>query len=576
MRRQLPAPSGCGAATVAAPHLTSDWAHEALSHLLAREPQQVVLVSRDDDAQRLATDLASALSRLRVPHGTASAEVVACSGSHELYVLRGRAPGEGAVGRRILVATDPEDPMGPETHTLARHVARRLSMALVWMVPGTRWDRADALERGAAVPPGATVIDSRPGPGTAELREELAGLVPRLETFHRVSIPPRTIAAAARAVPGEGDPAQPEHGRRLLDLWACATALRGSEVVCPAALVPSPASCRPAAGQEAVCWDTWDAEELGGVLRAQVLGQDEACQAVAEQVCLGRSGLRLVRERPRSAVLLTGGTGTGKTLLARTLASHVAATQGGGGEALIRVDMAMLTSSHLGSTLLGAPPGYVGADKQEEWLTSRIEASPDAVLLLDEIDKASPVMRNNLLLELLGNGTVTDYSGRTVDASGLDVVLTANTGAESLHRHGLGFGDGADRRAAADRQVREMLSPEVLNRLDAVVLMEPLDRHRMGRVLERVLGIFAEVCGRSGFAVEVTPQAREVLLAEAVARPDGARRLQREVERVLSAPLLGRPRGSYRAVVDADGRIALTGTTPPPQSPEAHRQAGAL
>lgn len=602
MHTQLSSPAGCGAVVV--PRPVPAWARQALCHLLALEPQHVVLVTEDDDVGRAGEALTAALRGLPVPGGPAG--VVTCCGARELCALRGGvdeedggacaavraalygvpvgAPGSGAgggmagceaprpgggvpvgeaggvaaggvvvPGRRVLVATDPVDPMGAEALLLARHTARRLSMSLAWVVPGSQWDQADGLERRALVPGGATVIDSRPAPGTAELRRELAGLAPRLEAFHRVRIPPGTVAAAARAVPGAGEPAQPEHGRRLLDLWACDAALRGEDHALP----PGPA--RPDEDRQA---RRWDVRALERALRSRVLGQDEACHALARQVALGHRGLRLTDRRPRSAVLLTGGTGTGKTLLATTLADLLAAARQEAGEALIRVDTAMLTSEHLGSTLLGAPPGYVGSDRREGWLTSRIAASPHAVLLLDEIDKASPLIRDNLLLELLGNGTVTDYSGRTVDASGLDVVLTANTGARALTRQALGLGPGEDPRAVARRQVRQLLAPEVLGRLDAVVLMEPLDRDRMSRVLDQVLVTLARVCARSGYTVEVTHQAREILLTQALARPDGARRLHREVERALAAPLLDQDAGTYRTHVDDHGHITLTRITP--------------
>ena len=607
MHTQLSSPAGRGAVVV--PRPVPAWARRALCHLLALEPQHVVLVTEDDDVGRAGEALTAALRGLPVPGGPAG--VVTCCGARELCALRGGveedggacaavraalygvpvgAPGDGAggvsagceaprpgggvpvgaacggaggvvagggaggvvPGRRVLVATDPVDPMGAEAFLLARHTARRLSMSLAWVVPGSQWDQADGLERRALVPGGATVVDSRPAPGTAELRRELAGLAPRLEAFHRVRIPPGTVAAAARAVPGAGEPAQPEHGRRLLDLWACDAALRGEDHALP----PGPA--RPDEDRQA---RRWDVRALERALRSRVLGQDEACHALARQVALGHRGLRLTDRRPRSAVLLTGGTGTGKTLLATTLADHLAAARQEAGEALIRVDTAMLTSEHLGSTLLGAPPGYVGSDRREGWLTSRIAASPHAVLLLDEIDKASPLIRDNLLLELLGNGTVTDYSGRTVDASGLDVVLTANTGARALTRQAPGLGPGEDPRAVARRQVRQLLAPEVLGRLDAVVLMEPLDRDRMSRVLDQVLVTLARVCARSGYTVEVTHQAREILLTQALARPDGARRLHREVERALAAPLLDQDAGTYRTHVDERGHITLTRTT---------------
>ena len=298
MHTQLSSPAGRGAVVV--PRPVPAWARQALCHLLALEPQNVVLVTEDDDVGRAGEALTAALRGLPVPGGPAG--VVTCCGARELCALRGGvdeedggacaavraalygvpvgAPGGGAggvsagceaprpgggvpvgaagggaggvvagggvlPGRRVLVATDPVDPMGAEALLLARHTARRLSMSLAWVVPGSQWDQADGLERRALVPGGATVIDSRPAPGTAELRRELASLAPQLEAFHRVRIPPGTVAAAARAVPGAGEPAQPEHGRRLLDLWACDAA------PCPPAPPAWTRTGRPAGGTSA-------------------------------------------------------------------------------------------------------------------------------------------------------------------------------------------------------------------------------------------------------------------------------------------------------------------------------------
>ena len=214
----------------------------------------MVLVTEDDDVGRAGEALTAALRGLPVPGGPAG--VVTCCGARELCALRGGvdeedggacaavraalygvpvgAPGGGAgggmagceaprpgggvpvgapggvaggvvvPGRRVLVATDPVDPMGAEALLLARHTARRLSMPLAWVVPGSQWDQADGLERRALVPGGATVIDSRPAPGTAELRRELASLAPQLEAFHRVRIPPGTDGVGAGGTIGPG------------------------------------------------------------------------------------------------------------------------------------------------------------------------------------------------------------------------------------------------------------------------------------------------------------------------------------------------------------------------------------
>ena len=530
------------------------WPLDVLSRLIARDPQDIILIAPDHLAPADLVDRLDDALKSAAAHPGPACVLHRC---RSLADLRARAAGDGsgrtAVGapdtaaaqraaapRHVLVVMD-DEPVESGLPRAARAAARDLGVPALIVLTGRGWEELEDLGGASLLLPGTVAVDARPSPGSAEILEYLRAAARRLEQYHEVTIPEPTIAAAASAVPPEGEQDQPRFGEGLLDLWACRGAILGR----PRILPPQADDARPEAAGP-------DVEQLFTALSSTVLGQEEACRAVATQVALGASGLRLVRNRPRSALLLAGGTGTGKTLLARTLAEQV----GRGPEPLIRVDMGSLTSDHLGSALLGSPPGYVGSTSRGGWLTTRIEASPHAVLLLDEVDKASPVLRDALLLELLGNGTLTDYSGRTVDASGLHVVLTANTGAEALTRTATGFGDGHDRRHNAEAQVRRLLPPEVFNRLDALVLMAGLDRPRMSALLDSVLADLSQVVGAAGYELEVGVQVRERLLAEALTRPDGARRLQRTVEQSLAAPLLGRPAGSYRAVVH-DGAIAV-------------------
>ena len=530
------------------------WPLDVLSRLIARDPQDIILIAPDHLAPADLVDRLDDALKSAAAHPGPACVLHRC---RSLADLRARAAGDGsgrtAVGapdtaaaqraaapRHVLVVMD-DDPVESGLPRAARAAARDLGVPALIVLTGRGWEELEDLGGASLLLPGTVAVDARPSPGSAEILEYLRAAARRLEQYHEVTIPEPTIAAAASAIPSEGEQDQPRFGEGLLDLWACRGAILGR----PRILPPQTDDARPETAGP-------DVEQLFTALSSTVLGQEEACRAVATQVALGASGLRLVRNRPRSALLLAGGTGTGKTLLARTLAEQV----GRGPEPLIRVDMGSLTSDHLGSALLGSPPGYVGSTSRGGWLTTRIEASPHAVLLLDEVDKASPVLRDALLLELLGNGTLTDYSGRTVDASGLHVVLTASTGAEALTRTATGFGDGHDRRHNAEAQVRRLLPPEVFNRLDALVLMAGLDRPRMSAVLDSVLAELSQVVGAAGYELEVGARVRERLLAEALARPDGARRLQRTVEQSLAAPLLGRPAGSYRAVMH-DGAIAV-------------------
>ena len=544
------------------------WPLDVLSRLIARDPQDIILIAPDHLAPADLVDrLDDALESTAARTGPACV-LHRCQSLADLRAraaISPRANGSGRTGvgapdtaadqrtavgwrtdqraaapRHGLVVLD-DDPVETGQTRAARAAARDLGVPALIVLTGRGWEELEDLGGASLLLPGTVAVDARPSPGSAEILDYLRAAARRLEQYHEVTIPEPTIAAAASAVPSEGEQDQPRFGEGLLDLWACRGAILGR----PRILPPQADDARPEAAGP-------DVEQLFTALSSTVLGQEEACRAVATQVALGASGLRLVRNRPRSALLLAGGTGTGKTLLARTLAEQV----GRGPEPLIRVDMGSLTSDHLGSALLGSPPGYVGSTSRGGWLTTRIEASPHAVLLLDEVDKASPVLRDALLLELLGNGTLTDYSGRTVDASGLHVVLTANTGAEALTRTAIGFGDGHDRRHNAEAQVRRLLPPEVFNRLDALVLMAGLDRPRMSAVLDSVLADLSQVVGAAGYELEVGARVREQLLAEALTRPDGARRLQRTVEQSLAAPLLGRSAGNYRAVVH-DGAIVV-------------------
>lgn len=532
----------------------SGWLLDALTRLGARSPQDVLLIAPEhltpaDLVDRLEAALTDVAPRTALP--------CALHRCHDLSDLRRcaqSAPLSPADRRHVLVAMDDgPDPVESGIPHTARAVARDLGVPALIVVTSEGWDELDDLGPCSALLPGTAVVDARPAPGSKEIVDYLRAAAERLEQYHGVSIPEPTIGAAAAAVPGKRDPSQPALGESLLDLWACRGALLGRRRILPPEAAEAAedtgrgASRRGGPGREAVVG--LDVEALFESLSSRVLGQEEACRTVATQVALGACGLRLVADRPRSALLLAGGTGTGKTLLARTLAERV----GEGAEPLIRVDMGSLTSDHLGAALLGSPPGYVGSEDRDDWLTTRIRRSPRAVLLLDEVDKAAPVLRDALLLEILGNGTLTDYSGRTVDASGLHVVLTANTGARALTRSATGFGDDEDRRRAAETEIRRLLPPEVFNRLDAVVLMNNLTRPRMAGVLDAVLADLSRVAAAAGYELEVGARARELLLDEAVSRPDGARRLQRTVEQALAAPLLGRPAGTYRASVRAGG-----------------------
>ncbi len=551
-----------GAITTLRPRLLVDteqpsWVHRALPHLLTCFFScLVLLVPRSRSQVEIAQRLADVFSQRSLNHSGGSggsAEVLAgdVADVFQELVKRVESPRADASAMRALVDTGLARPakrtivvagvddmflMMESTVQPLMELCRELNLPLILAVEGEKWDECSESMRKDSTPRDAVVLDTRVEPSMRAVEKILEGQAQILESFHAVRIPQRTICAAARAGRDEKGTSIPEKGSALLDLWAACTALNAERTVMPYA-------DQSVSGVPKLC-------DLVTTLKMTVAGQDEAVREVAQQVCLGHRGFRLRDDRPASAVLLTGPTGTGKTLLGKSLADALGSTP------LIRVDMAALGSDHLGATLLGAPPGYVGSQDSQGWLTTKIAKSPRCVLLLDEIDKAAPNVLMPLLIELLGSGTLTDYMGQVVDASGVDVVLTANIGATALTRPSSGFGVAEHPKYLVERAVREFFPPEVYNRLDAVVPMRPLDRSGMRLILDRALERLKWSLADGDYSLEVPSLVRKHLVGMSLEKADGARCLHRHVEQDLLLPLLALEPGHYRADIDG-GSVML-------------------
>jgi MoxR-like ATPase len=301
-------------------------------------------------------------------------------------------------------------------------------------------------------------------------------------------------------------------------------------------------------------------EEMQAVMKARVKGQDAAIEAVTRRLALTRSNLDLRPERPNGVFLFVGPTGVGKTELAR----EIARVEYGGEDALIRLDMSEYSDSWGVSRLTGPMPGYVGSDTPDDWLTTKVANLPRCVVLLDEIEKAHPVVWN-VFLQVFDAGRLSDSRGVTADFRDAVVVMTSNIGVRESNSKPIGFGvsAGAERsRALALDALKDTMPPELLNRIDEVAQFEALSPESITEIARvEVDGAVAMLASR-GWTVTVDDDVIEWLATTGYDPVYGARHLQRNIERRLLGELVRfseRGVSTVRASVH-DGEVVISET----------------
>ena len=278
--------------------------------------------------------------------------------------------------------------------------------------------------------------------------------------------------------------------------------------------------------------------QMEDALHEQVIGQDRAIDVLSDAIRRARSGLK-DPHRPIGSFVFVGPTGVGKTHLAKALAEYMFDDP----DALIRLDMSEYQERHTVSRLIGAPPGYVGFDQAGE-LTEAIRRRPYQVVLFDEIEKAHPDVFNNLL-QIMDDGRLTDSHGRTVDFRNTVLILTSNLGTGE-RTESIGF-----RRAKSDADHNEIVGsvesalkrafrPEFLNRLDDIVVFEPLTELEIAEVTTLALNEVRERLGERGVDLKVSTTAKSEIVREGYDPDFGARPLRRVIERRIENPLAKR------------------------------------
>lgn len=306
---------------------------------------------------------------------------------------------------------------------------------------------------------------------------------------------------------------------------------------------------------------------LEETLHQRVIGQDEAVKAVAKAIRRGRVGLG-DPGRPVGSFLFLGPTGVGKTELCKALAEAMFQDE----EAMIRVDMSEMMERHTVSKLIGSPPGYVGYDEGGQ-LTEKVRRKPYSVILFDEVEKAHPDVWN-ILLQIMEDGRLTDAQGRKVDFKNAVIVMTSNIGAQDIteRRKALGFGGGQPEqetqpqdeiRAKVMDSIKKTFRPELLNRIDDIVVFHQLDRDHIRKIARNLLKKLEGRIAERGVCLEVDEAALDVLVGKGFDPVMGARPLRRaiqsSIEDAAAEKLLdgGFREGDTMLVTASDGEIII-------------------
>lgn len=279
--------------------------------------------------------------------------------------------------------------------------------------------------------------------------------------------------------------------------------------------------------------------QMPELIKGKVIGQDNAVAKVVKAIQRNRAGLK-DPDKPIGSFIFLGQTGVGKTQLAKVLAQQLFDSE----DALVRIDMSEYMEKFAVSRLIGAPPGYVGYEEGGQ-LTEKIRRKPYAVILLDEVEKAHPDVFN-MLLQVLDDGYITDSLGRKIDFRNSIIIMTSNIGARQLKDFGQGVGFGTSaKQAQADQHSKSVIenalkkafAPEFLNRIDDVVVFNPLEKEDIHKIIDIELEkLYQRIIGL-GYHLKLTDTAKDYIADKGFDRQYGARPLKRAIQKYIEDAL---------------------------------------
>jgi len=262
-------------------------------------------------------------------------------------------------------------------------------------------------------------------------------------------------------------------------------------------------------------------------LKKVVYGQDRAIESIVDKILVSQAGLK-PDDKPVGAFVFMGPTGTGKTETAKALASNL-------GVKLVRFDMSEYMEKHSVAKLIGSPPGYVGHEDNAGQLITRLQENPNCVLLLDEIEKAHPDV-SQILLQLMDNGMVTGSNGKEADARNCTLILTTNLGAKQAEKNAIGFGE-EEEFTYEDTEFKRFFAPEFRNRLDGVITFAKLGKEVMMKIVGKFLLELKNMVIDKNIDITVTDEALDYLVEKGFDPKNGARPLQRVIDKEIKRPL---------------------------------------
>jgi ATP-dependent Clp protease ATP-binding subunit ClpC len=275
--------------------------------------------------------------------------------------------------------------------------------------------------------------------------------------------------------------------------------------------------------------------ELPALIKGNVIGQDEAVAKVAKAIQRNRAGLK-DPNKPIGSFIFLGQTGVGKTQLAKVLAKELFDSE----DALIRIDMSEYMEKFAISRLVGAPPGYVGYEEGGQ-LTEKVRRKPYSVILLDEVEKAHPDVFN-MMLQVLDDGFLTDSLGRKIDFRNTIIIMTSNIGARQLKDfgQGVGFGTSAKKsqedshqKSVIENALKKAFAPEFLNRIDDVIVFNPLEREHIHKIIDIELDKLYNRIKDIGYVLNLTDKAKDYIADKGFDKQYGARPLKRAIQKYI-------------------------------------------